>query len=571
MASFGPSGRLVSDGIGHAREGSVQQPQAHYIFVTGGVVSSLGKGITAAALGRILKARGIRVSIQKLDPYVNVDPGTMSPFEHGEVYVLDAGTETDLDLGHYERFIDENLPPSANVTTGKVYQEVIARERRGDYLGKTVQTIPHITNEIKRCIRLAAQQSGAEVLIVEIGGTVGDIEGLPFLEAVRQFRLEVGPENCLSVHLTLIPFIRASQEIKTKPTQHSVATLRSIGIQPDIILCRTEMPISDDVRRKIGLFCNVEKRAVISVPDVESIYEVPLLLSEQRLDEIVLAKLGLQAGVLQLDSWREMVHRLKSASRRVEIAICGKYVQLQDAYKSIIEAFTHAGAENDVQVRIRWVNAEDVETKGPDAMLGGVQGLLVPGGFGERGIEGKIAAIGYARQHGIPFLGICLGLQCAVIEFARSVAGLEDAHSSEFVPSCGHPVIDLMPDQHGVIKGGTMRLGAYPCVLVPGSLASRCYGLGEVSERHRHRWEVNPDYVARLEEHGLGVSGRSPDGRLVEIIEYPAHPFFLAVQFHPELKSRPERPHPLFSAFVAAACKHGARDGLPRHADAVRG
>jgi len=540
-----------------------------YVFVTGGVVSSLGKGIATASLGLLLKRRDLRIILQKFDPYLNVDPGTMSPYQHGEVFVTDDGTETDLDLGHYERFTDVSLGRQHNTTAGQVYEALIRKERRGDFLGHTVQVVPHVTDEIKS--RIYAVADGNDVVVTEIGGTVGDIEGLPFLEAVRQFRLEVGPENCLSVHLTLIPFIRASQEIKTKPTQHSVATLRSIGIQPDIILCRTEMPISDDVRRKIGLFCNVEKRAVISVPDVESIYEVPLLLSEQRLDEIVLAKLGLQAGVLQLDSWREMVHRLKSASRRVEIAICGKYVQLQDAYKSIIEAFTHAGAENDVQVRIRWVNAEDVETKGPDAMLGGVQGLLVPGGFGERGIEGKIAAIGYARQHGIPFLGICLGLQCAVIEFARSVAGLEDAHSSEFVPSCGHPVIDLMPDQHGVIKGGTMRLGAYPCVLVPGSLASRCYGLGEVSERHRHRWEVNPDYVARLEEHGLGVSGRSPDGRLVEIIEYPAHPFFLAVQFHPELKSRPERPHPLFSAFVAAACKHGARNGLPRHADAVRG
>jgi CTP synthase len=540
-----------------------------YVFVTGGVVSSLGKGIATASLGLLLKRRNLRVTLQKFDPYLNVDPGTMSPYQHGEVFVTDDGTETDLDLGHYERFTDVSLARQHNTTAGQVYEALIRKERRGDFLGHTVQVVPHVTDEIKS--RIYAVADGNDVVVTEIGGTVGDIEGLPFLEAVRQFRLEVGPENCLSVHLTLIPFIRASQEIKTKPTQHSVATLRSIGIQPDVILCRTEQPISDDVRRKIGLFCNVEKRAVISVPDVESIYEVPLLLSEQKLDEIVLAKLGLQAGVLQLDSWRDMVRRLRSAQRPVEIAICGKYVQLQDAYKSIIEAFTHAGAENDVQVRIRWVNAEDVETNGPEAMLAGVQGLLVPGGFGERGIEGKIAAIGYARQRGIPFLGICLGLQCAVIEFARSVAGLDDAHSSEFVPSCSHPVIDLMPDQHGVVKGGTMRLGAYPCVLVPGSLASRCYRVDEVSERHRHRWEVNPEYVERLEHHGLQVSGRSPDGRLVEIVEIPEHPFFLAVQFHPELKSRPERPHPLFSAFVAAACKHAARDGLPRHADAVRG
>jgi CTP synthase len=540
-----------------------------YVFVTGGVVSSLGKGIVTASLGLLLKRRGLQVTLQKFDPYLNVDPGTMSPFQHGEVFVTDDGTETDLDLGHYERFTDVSLGRQHNTTAGQVYETLIRRERRGDYLGHTVQVVPHVTDEIKNRIRAVAD--GHDVVVTEIGGTVGDIESLPFLEAVRQFRLEVGAENCLSVHVTLIPWIRAAQEIKTKPTQHSVATLRSIGIQPDVLLCRTERPLGDEVRRKIGLFCNVEKRAVLAVPDVESIYEVPLLLSEQGVDEIVLAKLGLQAGALDLESWRAMVARLRGATRRVEIAVCGKYVQLQDAYKSIIEAFTHAGVENDVQVRIRWVNSEEVESRGPEALLEGVHGILVPGGFGERGIEGKIAAIGWARRQHVPFLGICLGLQCAVIEFARQVVGLEAAHSSEFAPQCGHPVIDLMPDQEGVIKGGTMRLGAYPCSLRPGTLAAACYGATEASERHRHRWEVNPRYVEQLEAHGLVVSGRSPDGRLVEIVELPAHPFFLAGQFHPELKSRPERPHPLFSRFVAAARQLQDRAATPRHAGAARG
>jgi CTP synthase len=540
-----------------------------FVFVTGGVVSSLGKGIATASLGLLLERRGLRVALQKFDPYLNVDPGTMSPFQHGEVFVTDDGTETDLDLGHYERFTDVSLGRQHNTTAGQVYEALIRKERRGDFLGHTVQVVPHVTDEIKS--RIHAVAAGNDVVVTEIGGTVGDIEGLPFLEAVRQFRLDVGPENCLSVHLTLVPYIRASQEIKTKPTQHSVATLRSIGIQPDLLLCRTERPLSDELRRKIGLFCNVEKRAVIAVPDVESIYEVPLLLSEQELDEIVIAKLGLRAGVLEFDSWRAMVRRLKSVEHRVEIAVCGKYVQLQDAYKSIIEAFTHAGVENGAQVRIRWVSSEDVEARGAEALLAGVHGILVPGGFGERGIEGKIAAVGYARQQGIPFLGICLGLQCAVIEFARAVVGLADAHSSEFVPSGAHPVIDLMPDQAGVVKGGTMRLGAYPCTIRPGTLAERCYGTREIQERHRHRWEVNPQYVALLEQHGLVISGLSPDGRLVEIIELPAHPFFIAVQFHPELKSRPERAHPLFRQFVAAARRSMERGGTPRTVDAVRG
>ena len=540
-----------------------------YVFVTGGVVSSLGKGIATASLGLLLKRRGLQVTLQKFDPYLNVDPGTMSPFQHGEVFVTDDGTETDLDLGHYERFTDVNLSRQHNTTAGQVYESLIRRERRGDFLGHTVQVVPHVTDEIKTRIRAVADAN--DVVVTEIGGTVGDIESLPFLEAVRQLRLEVGPENCLDVHLTLVPYIRAAHEIKTKPTQHSVATLRSIGIQPDILLCRTEKPLDEEVRRKIGLFCNVEKRAVISASDVESIYEVPLLLSEQQLDEIVLAKLGLPAAPLRLDSWRAMVQRLKAAREQVEIAVCGKYVQLHDAYKSMIEAFTHAGVEHDVQVRIRWVSSEDVEKQGAEAMLGGVHGILVPGGFGERGIQGKIEAAGYARRQGVPMLGICLGLQCAVIEFAREVAGLADANSSEFEPACAHPVIDLMPDQEGVAKGGTMRLGAYPCVLRPDTVAARCYGALATSERHRHRWEVNPAYVDRLEALGMRISGVSPDGRLVEIVEIPAHPFFVAVQFHPELKSRPERPHPLFSHFVAAA--KAARTAPPRResaADVVR-
>ena len=522
-----------------------------YIFVTGGVVSSLGKGIATASLGLLLKRRGLRVTLQKFDPYLNVDPGTMSPFQHGEVFVTDDGTETDLDLGHYERFTDVSLARQHNTTAGQIYETLIRKERRGDFLGHTVQVVPHVTDEIKS--RIHAVADGNDVVVTEIGGTVGDIESLPFLEAVRQFRLDVGPENCLSVHMTLVPWIAAAQEIKTKPTQHSVAELRSIGIQPDVLLCRTEKPFGDDVRRKIGLFSNLEKRAVIAVPDVQSIYEVPLYLSEQQVDEIVLGKLGLTAAPSDLDSWRAMVRRLKSAERTVEIALCGKYVQLHDAYKSIIEAFTHAGVVHDVRVKIRWVSSEDVEMRGAEALLGGVQGVLVPGGFGERGIEGKIASVGWARRNGVPLLGICLGMQCAVIEFARDVLGLGDANSSEFDSDCRNPVIDLMPDQEGVVKGGTMRLGAYPCVLVPGSLAQRCYGDSEVRERHRHRWEVNPRYVEQLEAHGMRVSGRSPGGDLVEIVEIPSHPFFLAVQFHPELRSRPERAHPLFSGFIAAA------------------
>jgi CTP synthase len=522
-----------------------------YIFVTGGVVSSLGKGIATASLGLLLKRRGLRVTLQKFDPYLNVDPGTMSPYQHGEVFVLEDGTETDLDLGHYERFTDVNLGRQHNTTAGQIYESLIRKERRGDFLGHTVQVVPHVTDAIKE--RILAAANGNDVVVTEIGGTVGDIESLPFLEAVRQFQLERGLRNCMNVHLTLVPYIKAAREVKTKPTQHSVATLRSIGLQPDALLCRTEMPLEESVLRKIGLFCNVETGAVIALPDVRSIYEVPLLLSEQRLDEIVLERLGLQAEPLQIDSWRQMVQRLLAATEEVEIAVCGKYVQLQDAYKSIIEALTHAGVENDVRVRIRWVNSEEVESRGAAALLRGTGGVLVPGGFGERGIEGKIDAIRWARENGVPMFGICLGLQCAVIEFARNVLGLREAHSSEFAPQTPHPVIDLMPEQEGREKGGTMRLGSWPCVLRPGSVAAACYGQPEVAERHRHRWEVSPSYAERLDAGGLRLAGNSPDGRLVEIVEVPEHPFFLAVQFHPELKSRPERPHPLFSRFVRAA------------------
>ncbi len=540
-----------------------------YIFVTGGVVSSLGKGIATASLGLLLKRRGLSVTLQKFDPYLNVDPGTMSPFQHGEVFVTDDGTETDLDLGHYERFTDVSLGRQHNTTAGQVYESLIRKERRGDFLGHTVQVVPHVTDAIKERIEAAAD--GNDIVVTEIGGTVGDIESLPFLEAVRQFRLDVGPQHCIDVHLTLVPYIRAAKEVKTKPTQHSVATMRSIGLQPDVLLCRTEMPLAESVLRKIGQYCNVPTRAVIALPDVRSIYDVPLLLSEQKLDQIVLERLGLEASPLQLDSWHRMVERLHAAREEVEIAVCGKYVDLEDAYKSIIEALTHAGVDNDVVVRIRWVNSEEVEGRGAAALLRGVDGVLVPGGFGERGIEGKIAAIRWARENRVPLFGICLGLQCAVIEFARNVLQLPKANSSEFEPSTPDAVIDLMPDQEGVAKGGTMRLGAYPCVLEDGSLAARSYGESQVHERHRHRWEVNPAYTDKLESGGMKLSGISPDGRLVEIVEIPEHPFFLAVQFHPELKSRPERPHPLFSRFVAAACvrRSGAAGSEARAAKAV--
>jgi len=529
-----------------------------YIFVTGGVVSSLGKGIASASIGLLLKQRGLSVVLQKFDPYINVDPGTMSPFQHGEVFVTDDGAETDLDLGHYERFIDRSLSRRSNVTTGQVYEAVINREREGGYLGRTVQVVPHVTEEIKSRIRLAAQNGeDVDVIITEIGGTTGDIEGLPFLEAVRQLRLEEGLGNSLCVHLTLVPYIRAARELKTKPTQHSVKGLREIGIQPDIILCRTERPLSTEIKQKIALFCNVEERAVIEARDVPSIYQVPLQFHKEHLDDIIVEKLRISAPPPDLADWERMVHKIYSMTDSVEIAICGKYVHLVDAYKSIIESFTHAGVANDVHVNIRWIDVEEIERDGAEELLKGVDGVLVPGGFGDRGIEGKIQAIKYARENGIPFLGICLGLQCAVIEFARHVCGLEDAHSSEFNPDTKNPVIDLMLAQRSRTKmGGTMRLGAYPCRIKEGSLAHRLYGEIDISERHRHRWEVNNDYREILEKNGLMISGLSPDENLVEIVEIPSHPFFIASQFHPEFKSRPQRAHPLFRGLVEAAKKY---------------
>jgi len=525
-----------------------------YIFVTGGVVSSLGKGIAAASLGLLLKQRGLRVVLQKFDPYLNVDPGTMSPFQHGEVFVTDDGAETDLDLGHYERFIDRNLSQRSNVTTGQVYESIINREREGGYLGKTVQVVPHVSDEIKNRIRLAAENGEeVDVVITEVGGTTGDIEGLPFLEAIRQMRLDQGRENVLYIHLTLVPYIKAAHEMKTKPTQHSVKGLREIGIQPDILLCRCDRPLSQELKAKIALFCNVEERSVIEAIDAESIYHVPLKFGKEGLDNIVVEKLRLDVGPPDLEEWEKMVHKIFSMTESVDIAIVGKYIQIVDAYKSIIESFTHAGVANDVHVNLRWVDAEKIEEDGPEKWLDSADGILVPGGFGERGTEGKITAVQYARENGVPYLGICLGLQMAVIEFARNVCGLE-AGSSEFDHDVPHPVIDLMRDQRSQSKmGGTMRLGAYPCVLKKGTLAYELYGVDEISERHRHRWEVNNEYREQLAAKGLVFSGLSPKGDLVEIIELPGHPYFIAGQFHPELKSRPMRAHPLFRGLVAAA------------------
>ncbi|MBI4720561.1 MAG: CTP synthase [Chitinivibrionia bacterium] len=526
-----------------------------FIFVTGGVVSSLGKGIASSSIGLLLKQRGLKVTLQKFDPYLNVDPGTMSPFQHGEVFVTEDGAETDLDLGHYERFIDTNLAQKNNVTTGQVYQAVIQRERRGGYLGKTVQVVPHITDEIKSRILAAGDDgSNVDVVITEIGGTAGDIESQPFLEAIRQLRLELGRDKTLFIHLTLVPYIRAAKEIKTKPTQHSVKALREIGIQPDILLCRTEVPLNKEIRSKIALFCNVHEEAVIEARDVPSIYHVPLNFHREHLDDIVAKLLDLGDAPPDLSDWEAMVKRMAAVDEEVDIAICGKYVHLNDAYKSIIEAFTHAGIANDVKVNIAWVDAEDITAQTAHRILGDVSGVLVPGGFGDRGIAGKLEAIQYARTNLLPFLGICLGLQCSVIEFARNVCGLEDAHSSEFSPDTANPVIDLMEDQKTKSdKGGTMRLGSYPCVIKSGTLAERCYGSTEIGERHRHRWEFNNRYRDLFAMNGLVISGTSPDNRLVEIVELRDHPFFIAVQFHPELKSRPNRPHPLFKALVKAA------------------
>lgn len=527
-----------------------------YIFVTGGVVSSLGKGIAAASIGYLLKARGLRVTIQKFDPYINVDPGTMNPFQHGEVYVTDDGAETDLDLGHYERFLDTGMTRQNNLTTGQVYYEVIAKERRGDYLGATVQVIPHITDEIKRRISIVASTRKYDVVIVEIGGTVGDIESLPFLEAIRQLTLQVGHRNALNIHVTLVPYIRSAGELKTKPTQHSVKTLREIGVQPDILLCRSEQRISKDLREKIALFCNVETRAVISAHDVDSIYEVPIIFSEEKLDEIVIEKLNIKCSKPDMRRWTRFVHRVKDPSGLVKIGVCGKYTDLRDAYKSINEAFVHAGAENDVEVQLKWIKAEDVQKDGADKHLQDVDALLIPGGFGERGVEGKIDSIQHVRENKIPFFGICLGMQCAVIEFARNVCGMRGANSSEFKQT-KYNVIDLMIDQKGVKNlGGTMRLGAYPCILSKGTKAYRAYRKGLISERHRHRYEVNNRFRKKLGDHGMIFSGVSPDNTLVEIVELNDHPWFVAGQFHPELKSRAVAPHPLFRDFVKAAKEH---------------
>lgn len=528
-----------------------------YIFVTGGVVSSLGKGLASASLGKLLQTRGLRVNMIKFDPYINVDPGTMNPFQHGEVFVTDDGAETDLDLGHYERFLDQNMGRENNVTAGQIYDTVITKERRGDYLGGTVQVIPHITDEIKGRIRGLGHMNGrADVVIAEIGGTVGDIESLPFLEAIRQMGLEEGRRGVVYVHLTLVPFIKAAREVKTKPTQHSVRELREIGIQPDILLCRTERRLNKALRDKIALFCNVTPQAVIEAKDVDSVYEVPLMFHRQGIDDLILEQLELKGKEPDLSHWEEMVERIESSPKKVRIIVCGKYVNLWDAYKSINEAFIHAGVESGVGVEVEWVDSEELMEKGAESLLGEADAVLVPGGFGERGIEGKLEAIRYVRERKIPFLGICLGMQCAVIEFARSVCGLQRANSVELDPQTPHPVIHLMPDQEKVEeKGGTMRLGAYPCILSKGSLAHRAYGDLIISERHRHRYEFNNNYRETMAKFGLRISGLSPDGKLVEMIELKEHPWFVAGQFHPELKSRPTKAHPLFREFVRAAAK----------------
>jgi len=536
-----------------------------FIFFTGGVVSSLGKGIAAASLGMLLKERGFRVTIMKLDPYINVDPGTMSPFQHGEVYVTDDGAETDLDLGHYERFLDISMGRLNNATTGQIYETVIARERTGDYLGGTVQVIPHITDEIKRRISAVAKSGkGWDIVLAEIGGTVGDIEGQPFLEALRQMGLELGSRNVAYIHLTLVPFIATSGEIKTKPTQHSVKELREIGIQPDVLLCRTQHRLTQELKRKIGMFCSVHHNAVIEAIDVDSIYEVPLNLEKEGLTDIILRRFNLKCSRPDLRIWRETLDRMRKPSHHVKIAVCGKYTVLHDAYKSIMEAFVHAGIENDAGVELKWVDSEKVTDENAGQMLKGVSGLLIPGGFGDRGIEGKISAIRYVREQGIPFFGICLGLHCAVIEFARHVIGLKGADSSEFNPRTRHPVIDLLPEQKKLRKkGGTMRLGAQPCHIQPGSLAYKIYGRELINERHRHRYEFNNLYRERFEEAGMRFGGLSPDHKLVEMIEMPDHPWFIGGQFHPELKSRFTKSHPLFREFVRAALDYQARMSEP--------
>jgi CTP synthase len=526
---------------------------AKFIFVTGGVVSGLGKGITAASLGRLLKNRGLNVTIQKFDPYINIDPGTMSPLQHGEVFVTEDGAETDLDLGHYERFIDINLTSANNVTSGKIYWSVISKERRGDYLGGTVQVIPHVTNEIKARILKAATPE-TDIVITEIGGTVGDIESLPFLEAIRELKSEVGRENVCYIHVTLIPYLSMSGEVKTKPTQHSVAELRSIGINPHIIVCRTEVPLTADVKKKIAQFCDTDLDSVIENRDIDVLYEVPLHLRQEGFDDIVLKHLNMTAPEPDLTEWTAMVNRIKNLDKQVHIAVVGKYVALPDAYASVSAALHHGGYENSANVEIHWIQSEDVTDDNVAELLQGVDGILVPGGFGDRGIEGKIAAARYARENRIPFFGICLGMQIAVVEFARNVAGLAGANSSEIMPDTPYPVIDLLPEQKEVEdKGGTMRLGGYACRLVPDSFSGKAYGSTWVTERHRHRYEFNNAYRQTLEESGLRIAGTSPDGRLVEIVEIPDHPWFVGVQFHPEFTSRPNRAQPLFREFIRAA------------------
>lgn len=533
----------------------MSKSKTKYIFITGGVVSSLGKGIASASLGMLLKSRGLKVNVLKLDPYINVDPGTMSPYQHGEVFVTDDGAETDLDLGHYERFLDINTSQASNATTGRIYGSVIEKERRGDYLGKTVQVIPHITDEIKDRIR-AVGKGGVDVVLVELGGTVGDIEGLPYVEAIRQFKLEAGLHNAINMHLTLVPYIKASGEIKTKPTQHSVQKLREIGIQPDLLLCRTERPLSKEARAKIGLFCNLTPETVIEARDAASIYEVPIALENQGISDVVMKLLHLDAKPVDLSKLNSVMEVIKNPKHHVKIAIAGKYVELPDAYKSIIESFVHAGIANDAKVELAWVNTERVEENGVEYYLKdkSISGLLIPGGFGDRGIQGKITCAQYARENNIPFFGICLGLHCAVIEFARNVCGLKNAASREFVPGSKYAIIDYMADQSDEkAKGGTMRLGAYPCVIKKGTLAYKTYGKEKISERHRHRLEVNNEYRKLLEENGMVLSGLSPDNKLVEMIELPSHRWYLAGQFHPEFKSRVLRPHPMFTGFVKAA------------------
>jgi len=529
--------------------------QSKYIFVTGGVVSSLGKGVAAASIGVLLESRGLKITHQKLDPYINVDPGTMSPFQHGEVFVTSDGAEADLDLGHYERFTNAKVTRASNFTTGQIYDAVISKERRGDYLGATVQVIPHITDEIKMWIRANAKDN--DVAIIEVGGTVGDIESLPFLEAIRQFRAEEGRQNTLYIHLTLVPFIQTAGELKTKPTQHSVKTLQQIGIQPDILLCRTDRYLDQAIKKKIGLFCNLPGDAVITAKDVESIYEVPIVFHKESLDEKIVEYLNMWTRTPDLSSWEQLVERIKKPKVETTIAVVGKYVHLMDSYKSLHAALIHAGIANDARVQIRYVDSEEIEKDGLGQSLEGVDGILVPGGFGNRGIEGKIQVARYARENQYPFLGICLGMQCAVIEFARSVCGFSDANSSEFDENTKYPVIDLMDHQRGVEKkGATMRLGSYPCKISPNSLAHQIYRKDEVSERHRHRYEVNNEYRTKLQELGFYTSGLSPDGKLVEIMELKGHPWFLGCQYHPEFQSKPMSPHPLFRDFIRAALEH---------------